>query len=279
MIPVLFRIPEWIPLIGAQPITSFGGALLVAFLAAGKLFVDAVRADAPEARGWDLVVTAAVAGLLGAKALHLAVNGVLGLPTGLGRAGLNWFGGLIVGGAAVLWQARVQGLDAARVAAAAAAPLALGYAIGRMGSLLVGSEYGLPTTLPWGVAFPAGTPPTTPANLVQLFGVAPTVGAVEGDFVRVHPTQLYEAILSLGVFAAVRRSRRVRNGSRIGGWRIPGLFLTLHGIARVVVEPIRAKADRLGGAISVDLLLALVVTGWGVWLWTRGASNRPRDRI
>lgn len=277
MIPVLVRIPEWIPLVGGQPITSFGVALLAAFLVAGKLFVDALRAREPGARGWDLVVTAAVAGLLGAKALHLAVNSLLGLPTGLGRAGLEWFGGLAVGAGALLWHARRQGLEPAGVAAAAAAPAALGYAIGRLGSFLVGSAYGVPTSLPWGMTFPAGAPPTTPANLVGFFGVTPSAGSMAGDFARVHPTQLYEMALSLGVFAAVRRAGK---GSvpRMNGWRIPALFLTLHGVARLAVEPLRAKADQLVGPISVDLLFAAGVTALGVWLWIRSAaSNRQRD--
>jgi phosphatidylglycerol:prolipoprotein diacylglycerol transferase len=265
MIPVLVRIPEWIPLVGGQAITSFGVLLMAAFLAAGKLFVDALRREHPEARGWDLVVTAAVAGLLGAKALHLAVNGVLGLPTGLGRAGLNWFGGLIAGSGVVLWQARAQGLAPACVARAAAAPVALGYAIGRIGSFLVGSEYGVPTALPWGVAFPAGHPPTTPANLLAVYGLETPSAAAVGGFARVHPTQLYEAALSLAIFAGLRRARRTRNGSRVGGWWIPGLFLILHGAARGMIEPLRAKADRLAELsglavpVTVDLLFAVGV--------------------
>jgi phosphatidylglycerol---prolipoprotein diacylglyceryl transferase len=278
VIPVLFQIPEWIPLLGGQPITSFGVMLLAAFLAAGKLFVDAVRADAPDARGWDLVVTAAVAGLLGAKALHLAVNGLLDLPTSLGRAGMNGFGGLVAGSAAVLWQARAQGLDMGRVAAAAAAPLALGYAVGRIGSFLVGSEYGVPTAMPWGVTFPAGAPPTTPVNLLGLFGAESPAGAMRGDYVRVHPTQLYEAALSLGIFWAVRRDHR-RDRSRTGGWNVAGLYLVLYGAARLLMEPVRAKSDHLVGPVTVDMLLAAAVLGIGVWLRRmHGAGNRTGAR-
>ena len=45
--------------------------------------------------------------------------------------------------------------------------------LGRIGCFLVGDDYGHPTSLPWGVAFPRGLPPTTE---------------------RVHPTQIYKAI-------------------------------------------------------------------------------------
>lgn len=276
MVPVLVRIPDWVPVLGEQPITSFGAMLLVAFLAGGALFVRRLREHRPGTVGWDLVVTAAVAGLVGAKLLHLAVHGLLGLPSGgLGRGGLDWFGGLAAGFAAVLWHARRQGFEPGLVAGAAAAPLALGYAIGRVGSFLVGADYGLPTSLPWGVAFPAGVPPTTPANLAAEFGVGVPPGARAGDFARVHPTQIYEAVLSLGVFAIVRGygvrrgpGRGTRwNGPRAGGWPVFGLYLLLGGAARVAVELVRVKRDQLAGPFTVDLLLALAAIGIGAALW------------
>jgi phosphatidylglycerol:prolipoprotein diacylglycerol transferase len=63
------------------------------------------------------------------------------------------------------------------VADAIAPSLAIGQAIGRIGCFLVGDDYGVPTALPWGMAFPHGVPPTTE---------------------RVHPTQLYESAWLLG---------------------------------------------------------------------------------
>lgn len=270
MLPVLFRIPPWIPVLGDQAVTSFGALLLLAFLAAGHLFVRTLRRDRPDLVGWDLVVTAAVAGVLGAKLLHLGVHSLLGAPTaGLGRGGLSWFGGLAAGTGAVLWHARRQGLEPRVVAGAAAAPLALGYAIGRLGSFLVGADYGHPTTLPWGVAFPLGTPPTTPANLLAEFGVGSPAGTragALGDFVRVHPTQLYEAVLALGIFAALRYDRPRRNDSRMPGWRRFGLFLALSGIARAAVEVVRLKHDVLVAPITVDLLIALAAAAAGLAL-------------
>lgn len=55
--------------------------------------------------------------------------------------------------------------------AAATPALALAHAIGRVGCFLVGDDYGIPSDVPWAVAFPEGLPPTS---------------------LRVHPTQLYE---------------------------------------------------------------------------------------
>ena len=58
-------------------------------------------------------------------------------------------------------------------------PLAL--AFGRVGCFLNGCCYGKPTTLPWGVVFPTAAP-----------------------LVARHPTQLYELVLDLGLFAFLR---------------------------------------------------------------------------
>src|SRR2546427_9530071 len=52
---------------------------------------------------------------------------------------------------------------------------AVGYAIGRIGCLLSGDgDYGISTTLPWGMSFPNGVAPTTE---------------------RVHPTPIYEFLI------------------------------------------------------------------------------------
>lgn len=273
MIPVLYRVPDWIPGLGGQPITSFGVMLLAAFLGAGLLFVRRLRGRDPleptggatgaPARGWELVVAAAIGGIVGAKLLHLGVHWALDLPTGgLGRAGLHWFGGLVGGAAAAFWQADRAGIARGRVAGAAAPALALGYAIGRVGSFLVGADYGLPTALPWGVAFPAGAPPTTPANLLARFGVHAPAAALAGDFARVHPTQLYEAVLSLGFLYVLERRRSAVDAAR--GWRLLGLFLILHGCARSAAELLRAKQDHLAGPVTADLLLALAAVAVGV---------------
>ncbi len=283
MIPVLFRIPDWIPLLGDQAVTSFGALLLVAFLAAGTLFVRRLRPHHPDAPAWDLVVTAAVAGLVGAKLLHVAIHGALGLPSGgVGRGGLTWYGGLAAAAAAVAWHARRQRLEPGVVAGAAAAPVALGYGIGRIGSFLVGADYGVPTALPWGLSFPAGVPPTTPANLMAEFGAVIPVGAragALGDFVRVHPTQLYEAALSFGVCLLLLREGRNRNDPRMGGWRHFGLYLVLGGAARALVELVRLKPDRLAGPVTVDLLLALTAIAVGVALRTRGEQSAESSEV
>jgi hypothetical protein len=48
------------------------------------------------------------------------------------------------------------------------------------------------------------------------------------------------AVLSGGIFPVPRGAGRGRNESRIGGWRIPALFLVLEGGMRAGIELSRA---------------------------------------
>ena len=76
-------------------------------------------------------------------------------------SGLVWYGGAIGGAIAVLLWARWRGILGLGLLDLAAVPLALGYAIGRIGCQLSGDgDYGEPWDGPWAMAYPDGTVPT-----------------------------------------------------------------------------------------------------------------------
>src|SRR5262252_6419583 len=141
---------------------------------------ELARAGLPEA-ALDAAVYGLVGGLLGAKLLyvfeHLEESSFWSLF--LDRGGMSWFGGFVGGLLAGYATIRSRRWPLVPVLAAATPALAVGQLLGRIGCFLVGDDYGKPTALPWGVAFPEGSPPTD---------------------VPVHPTQLYEAAL-LGILA------------------------------------------------------------------------------
>ena len=95
---------------------------------------------------------------------------------------------------------RRRRLPLAATADALAVALALGYSIGRIGCFLVGDDYGRPTDLPWGVAFPRGLPPTTAGDLREQFGFDVPPEIADEALLRVHPTQLYETVASLAIW-------------------------------------------------------------------------------
>jgi phosphatidylglycerol:prolipoprotein diacylglycerol transferase len=133
-----------------------------------------------------------------------------------------------------------------------------------VGCFLVQDDYGIPTTLPWGMKFPQGYPPTTAASLRQA-GVDVPADALPTDVLAVHPTQLYEVALLLFIFWLLWR---LRNHQHAMGWLF-GVYLVAVGIERFLIEFIRAKDDRLLGAFTLAQGMSAVMVFVGAFLLSR----------
>ena len=246
MYPTFFRI-------GTFEVTSFG--VMVAIGALVGLWVfgrELSRSRLPQS-GSDAAMAGVFGGLVGAKLLwvveHLGESPFKDLL--LSRGGMSWFGGLLGGVATALVFMRRLRLPVLATLAAATPALAIGHAIGRIGCFLVGDDYGRPTDLPWGVAFPRGLPPTD---------------------VRVHPTQLYEMAALLFVAWLLIRWRRRGVADAV----VLGRYLVLAGAIRFAIEFIRVN-ERIVGPLTLAHLvsLALVITGV-VLLAARGNLSPQR---
>ena len=269
MYPNLFTLPEWLPLVGGAPITSFGIMMLAAFLTAGYVLkVELVRQGRQPDIAWDLLFWAVLGGIVGARVYYVLLNypRFLDDPIGmvLSRAGMVWYGGFLLAGALVLRRIRTLGLPMGSIVDASAPALALAYGVGRLGCFLVGDDYGRPTDSWVGVAFPNGQPPTTVATIEGYFGIAVDPALVEkyGEVVPVHPTQLYETGISTLVFLLLWSLRSHRHRP---GWLF-ALWLTLASAERFLVEFYRAKDDRFLGPLTlaqaVSVALAAVGVAW-----------------
>ena len=253
MYPVLFEI-------GGLVITSFGVMMALSFLSAGWIGSrEMVRRGGDPDVIWDLVIYAAVGGILGAKIYYMLLNwpetAADPMRAILSRAGLVWYGGFILAALLVAWRVRKLGLSVPVMADVTAPALAIGYAVGRVGCFLVGDDYGRPTDLPWAVAFPRGAPPSTAENLRDMFGYPVPSSIPPETVLAVHPTQLYEVGMSLIIFAILWRLR-----TRL---RTPGmlfaLYLGLAGLERLIVEVFRVKDDRFFGPFTLAQLLSLAL--------------------
>ena len=138
--------------------------------------------------------------------------------------------------------------DCANLAAATPA-LAFGHLIGRIGCFMVGDDYGVPSNLPWAVAFPEGLPPTT---------------------VPVHPTQLYEALgLALLGWLLLRWRRQGVHDAAVLGRYFVGA-----GSLRFAIEFIRVNQHlAVGLSVAHFVSLAAIATGIGLLLMTQPASR------
>ena len=277
MYPVIFELPDWFPILGGEPITSFGVMMLLSFLTGGYLLRSELgRIGEDPEKAWDLVFMAVVGGILGAKGYYILLNypRLISDPAALifARGGLVWYGGFLLATAFVVWEVRRQKLPLAKTADAAAPGLALAYAVGRMGCFLVGDDWGRPTDSWVGIAFPRGAPPTRVDIIERDFGITVDPELVEryGQIVPVHPTQLYEVGLSTLIFFVLWRIRRAPRGA---GWLFM-LWLALAGAERFLVEFLRAKDDRFFGLLTLAQVISLAIVAVGVVGVVR-ASRKP----
>jgi phosphatidylglycerol:prolipoprotein diacylglycerol transferase len=250
--------------IGRFSISPFGVMLVFAFLASyAQLRWGMARLGVgTEEDASALVFAAGVGGIVGAKVYYALL--VHDWHVLFDRSGLVWYGGFVLGAAAVVVLMRRRRLPGWPMVDAAAPALAVGYAVGRIGCFLVGDDYGTPTSLPWGVAFKVGLPPTTAGDLRQTFHVAVPPNVPDEAMLRVHPTQLYETVLCLLIWAFGLWLIRRRLPAGVAGL----VVLCLLAVERFGIEFLRAKDDRFLGDFTLAQgisLLVLVVCAALAW--------------
>jgi phosphatidylglycerol---prolipoprotein diacylglyceryl transferase len=244
MFPVLFRI-------GSFEITSFG-AMVALGAALGILLLrrELQRSGVDLAKGTDTALVGVLGGLAGAKLLYVIEHWAEPFSeTLLSRGGMSWFGGLTGGLIAGLAMIAWQRLPLMTVLAAAAPAMTLGQAVGRIGCFLVGDDYGRPTSLPWGLAFPEGLPPTTE---------------------RVHPAQLYEAAILFPMTWLLLRMRAGGMADRaVFGW-----YLVIAGGVRFLIELVRVNVRVAVGLSTAQFFsIGAVILGLALVL-TAGKETR-----
>ncbi len=263
--------------LGSLHVPTFGLLLWLGAVCATIVLQKNFTRHHVDADALSIVALSTLAGILGAKMWHELQN-----PYELARGwsaiiapgrhhpfdvlvaflhwfqeGFAWYGGMLAAIAALLLQghqARFDGprdgvrgprVGAVRMLDLAAPAAAVGYGVGRIGCLTSGDgDYGIPTTLPWGVHM-------APDALV------PTRSLVQ-------PTPVYELLFALFVawilWGEGRRSRPI-------GW-ITGLYLILSGLGRFLVEFVRinprlywgmsnAQVAAIGSVVAGAVVLAL----------------------
>jgi phosphatidylglycerol:prolipoprotein diacylglycerol transferase len=206
-----------------------------------------------------------LAGIVGAKLYH-----VLESPSELfahpwselfSPFGFAWFGGLLAGVGAFVWLARREKIPLLTMMDAGSPAAALGYGIGRIGCFLSGDgDYGVPTSLPWGMSFPNGLVPTTE---------------------RVHPTPIYELMVACVIAwilwrIGAKQMAAVEKGS---AGKVFAAYLVLTGIARFLVEFIRINPRSFLGMTNAQAAsLASIVAGTLLWSRLQSGNSRSQPR-
>jgi phosphatidylglycerol---prolipoprotein diacylglyceryl transferase len=255
MIPFLHLGPLTIPTFGLMVAT---GLLVAAYVLQADFdrrrknflkngYLKEEKEPSHHDEGFLIIGIAGISGLAGARLYHVleSPRELIAEPSLLvSRFGFAWFGGFLGGFVALVFLAkhfRIPVLEFMDVCSPAAA---VGYAIGRIGCLLSGDgDYGVPTTLPWGMSFPNGVVPTME---------------------RVHPTPIYEFLIWMLIAAALWRiGKKTLSGGAAG--RVFCGYLILTGIARFLIEFVRINPKSFFGmsnaqtASLVSMLLGIIL--------------------
>ena len=245
-------------------INSYGFMLMLAFYSCYYfLNKDLKRLGYNPSLAGDIVFAAAVGGIVGSRIYFLLENfeQFLNDPIGMifSGGGLVFLGGLFGGFLAVTYVIKKNNLSWGIFADLVAPLLILGYAIGRVGCLLVGDDYGLPTHLAWGIEFPNGIPPSTYRVFqtqypwVDLSGFTPGV-------LKVHPTQIYETLIGLGIFYYLYQKR---TSVKVAG-SLFFTYLVMAGAERFMIEFLRINQKYLF-SLSGAQVISLIMISIGLW--------------
>lgn len=230
-----------LPEIHLGPVTlqTFGLMFALAFVVSGWLIAKRLKElDAPVDWSYELILAAAVGGVLGAKLWFSMQEGDWSLGQVFSGTGLVWYGGALGGAAGVAlyaWWRKMLNLNLLDVCAPA---LAAGYAVGRIGCQLSGDgDYGKVTDAWWGMGYPDGTVPTPPG-------------------VKVYPTPILETV-SMGILAYFLWRFRDRWSPGV----LFGVYLIFSSIERFMIEFLRRNEAWFAGmtlAQFVSVVLGLI---------------------
>jgi phosphatidylglycerol:prolipoprotein diacylglycerol transferase len=250
---------------GPIHIYTYGFFLALAFLSAIYLSAqEAGRQGLSQARFYDLCFYAVLGALVGSRLLYVLTE----LPTflahplkifALWEGGLIFHGGLVGAVAVAVYYMRRHAIPWRPAFDALAIGMPVGQALGRVGCFMAGCCYGAPSSLPWAVTF------TNPESLCPIKE-------------PLHPSQLYEALLLLGVFGILYW---LRTRKRFQGQLMLTYFL-LAGAVRFGTEFVRNPEDYRGPIIFANMPLTQVVAlgitlASGIllwWFWRRSSQAK-----
>lgn len=217
----------------------------------------------PHERVGDIIVIAALTGIIGAKIFTWIedIDAFIADPIGalLSFSGLTFYGGLIVAALSLLWYARKKNIHIGHLVDSAATVLILGYGIGRLGCHFSGDgDWGIVNTAPPPFSMPAWLWSYTYPHNVNREGV-PIPDCVGNYCMQlpegVYPTSVYEFLMAFSIFLFLfLLTKRVRTPGSVFA-----IYLILNGLERFSIEFIRHNDlyNVLGVMLSQAQIIAI----------------------
>ena len=239
---------------------SIGGGLLFGIIAAAYNWYDKNKQKLakpktvivkmmPHQITGNLMVLVGITGLFGAKIFHNLENFDRFLADPIGElfsfSGLTFFGGLIVGGFAGNIYLKKNNINVYHTIDSSSPAIAAGYAIGRIGCAVSGDGC-------WGIPNPKPAPSFIPDWLwsynyphnVVNDGIK--IADCAGQHCRVlpegvFPTSIYETLMMTTIFVILILLRKKINFHTKFPGMLFGIYLTLQGVERMLIEQIRVN--------------------------------------
>ena len=238
--------------LGTYGIFVAAGLICAFFILRADLARRGIAADAE-----TIIGVTGLAGIAGARLYHLLETPAEFFanpwPLLFSTMGFAWFGAVVGGFIALILLARHYRMSVLLMLDVASPAAALGYGVGRIGCLISGDgDYGIPTSLPWGMSFPNGLVPTTE---------------------RVHPTPIYEFLAALVIAhflwrvwkpaasASKQSSPAKQPAGRVFAWYLIGT-----GIVRLLIEFIRINPPSYFGLTNAQNASLVSVLAGGLLL-------------
>ncbi|HEY2581523.1 MAG TPA: prolipoprotein diacylglyceryl transferase family protein, partial [Mucilaginibacter sp.] len=232
----------------------------------------------------SILLWSAVCGFAGAKIFNALENwgDFLKDPVGMlvGLSGLTFYGGLICGGAAVLYIAWKHNIKPLTMLDIGGPGMMLAYGIGRIGCQMSGDgDWGIDNLMPkphwlswapdwmWAFKFPHNV------NDEGVFIPGCTGKYCHELLVPVFPTSFYESIVCILLFLFLWS---IRDRIKIPGVMF-GIYMVLNGVERFFVELIRVNTKYHVAGISftqAELISLLMLIGGLVLIFTQLKKNK-----
>jgi phosphatidylglycerol:prolipoprotein diacylglycerol transferase len=237
-----------------------------------------------------ILLWAAICGFAGAKLFNALENwdDFMADPVGMliGFSGLTFYGGLICGGAAVLYIAHKHGIKPLTMLDIGGPGMMLAYAVGRIGCQMAGDgDWGIPNTAPkpgwlswapdwmWAFKYPHNVSMEDAGNKI-----ADCVGKYCNELkLPVYPTPFYESVVCMLLFFFLWS---IRDRVKVPGVMF-GIYLILNGVERFLVELIRVNTKYHVAGISFTQaeMISLILVLGGVALIVNGSKTTKKTAV